>query len=323
MSDLEAAAALSPPEPDLEEMERRLGVVFRNRALLRHALIHKSLTNDLGESGLFSNERLEFLGDSVLGMLVSEQLFRAYPDRDEGQLTLLRSALVRASSLAEWARELDLGSFVMVGRGERRAGGRNREALLSSAFEAVLGAVFIDRGFTAARQLVLRFVEPQLAEVGERQVVDAKSRLQQVSQARFGVTPTYEVLDVSGAGHSPIFTVRVTAGGDVTAEAEGRSKQVAQQTAAATALATIEAMPVEPPADSSEIDQSSLIPDPREGIALTPQPPLRVRESGGDTRASSPAPAPRDVGEADNYATQRRGLEGEGLLELSADPPAP
>ena len=246
MYEADHAAAVSPPEPDLEEMERRLGVTFKNRALLRHALVHKSLTNDLGESGLLSNERLEFLGDSVLGMLVSEQLFRAYPDRDEGQLTLLRSALVRASSLAAWARELDLGAFVMVGRGESRAGGRNREALLSSAFEAVLGAVFIDRGFRAARQRVLRFVEPQLAEVGERQVVDAKSRLQQVSQARFSVTPTYEVLDVSGAGHSPVFTVKVTAGGDVTAVAEGRSKQTAQQTAAAEALATIEAMPVEP-----------------------------------------------------------------------------
>jgi len=244
MSDL---AVPQPAEPDLDELERRLGVTFKDRALLRQALIHKSLTNDLGESGLGSNERLEFLGDSVLGMLVSDQLFRAYPDRDEGQLTLLRSALVRASSLAEWARELDLGSFVMVGRGESRAGGRNRDALLSSAFEAVLGAVYMDRGFVAARRLLLRFLRPELSQIGERQVVDAKSRLQQVSQARFAVTPTYEVLDVSGTGHSPIFTIKVRAGGGVEAIAEGRSKQTAQQTAAAEALATIEAMPVEAP----------------------------------------------------------------------------
>ena len=244
MSDL---APLISQEPDLDEVERRLGVTFKNRALLRQALIHKSLTNDLGESGLGSNERLEFLGDSVLGMLVSEQLYRAYPDRDEGQLTLLRSALVRASSLAGWARQLDLGAFVMVGRGESRAGGRNRDALLSSAFEAVLGAVYIDRGFLAAKTLVLRFVRQDLHQVGQRQVIDAKSRLQQVSQARFAITPTYEVLDVSGAGHSPIFTVRVLAGGGVSAVAEGRSKQTAQQTAAAEALATIDAMPVELP----------------------------------------------------------------------------
>src|SRR3954447_7682525 len=158
MSDL---VPTMPPEPDLDELERRLGVTFKDRALLRHALIHKSLTNDLGESGLGSNERLEFLGDSVLGMMVSDQLFRAYPDRDEGQLTLLRSALVRASSLAAWARELDLGSFVLVGRGESRAGGQNRDALLSSAFEAVVGAVFLDQGFATARALILRFVRPE------------------------------------------------------------------------------------------------------------------------------------------------------------------
>src|SRR4051794_5804127 len=249
MSDPDISGQPRPEEPDLDELERRLGVAFKDRALLRHALIHKSLTNDLGESGLGFNERLEFLGDSVLGMMVSDQLFRAYPDRDEGQLTLLRSALVRASSLAEWARELDLGSFVMVGRGESRAGGRNRDALLSSAFEAVLGAVFIDRGYRVARSLLLRFLSKELGQVGERQVVDAKSRLQQISQARFSITPTYEVLDVTGAGHSPIFKIKVRAGGGVEAVGEGRSKQTAQQTAAAEALATIEAMPIpEPPA---------------------------------------------------------------------------
>src|SRR3954464_1776427 len=223
MSDPDISGQPRPEEPDLDELERRLGVAFKDRGLLRQALIHKSLTNDLGESGLGSNERLEFLGDSVLGMMVSDQLFRAYPDRDEGQLTLLRSALVRASSLADWARELDLGSFVMVGRGESRAGGRSRDALLSSAFEAVLGAVFIDRGYMVARALLLRFLKPELKRVGERQVVDAKSRLQQVSQARFAVTPTYEVLDVSGTGHSPIFKAIVRAGGGGEAIAERRS----------------------------------------------------------------------------------------------------
>src|SRR5436190_9949457 len=161
-------------EPDFDELEKRLGVVFKNRALLRHALVHKSLTNDLGVSGLDSNERLEFLGDSILGAIVSEQLYKRYPERDEGQLTLLRSALVRASSLAAWARDLDLGAFVLVGRGERRAGGRNRDALLSSSFEAVLGAVFLDRGFQAVRRLILRFVKPEIVRLAERQVIDAK-----------------------------------------------------------------------------------------------------------------------------------------------------
>jgi ribonuclease-3 len=276
MSDLEGA---HPAEPDLDELERRLDVAFKDRSLLRQALIHKSLTNDLGESGLGSNERLEFLGDAVLGMLVSEQLYRAYPDRDEGQLTLLRSALVRASSLADWARQLDLGSFVMVGRGESRAGGRSRDALLSGAFEAVLGAVYMDRGFRAARALVMRFLGQELTQVGERQVIDAKSRLQQVSQARFAITPTYEVLDVSGAGHSPIFTIKVRAGGGVEAVAEGRSKQTAQQTAAAEALATIEAMPVEP--DPAGADLESVAP-----------PANVVAESLADEPEPAEAPAP-------------------------------
>jgi ribonuclease III len=288
MSDPEISASA---EPDLDELERRIGVAFKDRALLRQALIHKSLTNDLGESGLGSNERLEFLGDSVLGMLVSEQLYRAYPDRDEGQLTLLRSALVRASSLAGWARELDLGSFVLVGRGESRAGGRNRDQLLSSAFEAVLGAVYIDRGFRAAKSLVIRFVGQELAEVGERQVVDAKSRLQQVSQARFSVTPTYEVLEVSGAGHSPIFTIRVLAGGGVSAVADGRSKQTAQQTAAAEALAIVEAMPVEPPPSQEAIEAGGLIESIRDDVARQADEleALNAIESAGPASSETPA----------------------------------
>ena len=159
----------------------------------------------------------------------------------EGQLTLLRSALVRTSTLASWARDLDLGSFVLVGRGEARGGGRDREPLLASTFEAIVGAVYLDRGFRAARQLVQRFAAQDVARLADRPVLDAKSRLQQVSQALYAVTPTYEVLDVSGLGHSPIFTVQVTAGGGIQTTAEGRSKQIAQQTAAAEALALLEA----------------------------------------------------------------------------------
>src|SRR3954452_3570746 len=168
------SADLPHGEPNLEELQRVLDVRFRDRTLLRHALIHKSLTNDLGASGLDSNERLEFLGDSILGAVVSRRLYEEYPDRDEGQLTLLRSALVRASSLAAWARELELGKFVLVGRGESRAGGQNRDALPSSAFEAVLGAVFLDQGFRSVQKLILRFVRPEIKRLAERQVIDAK-----------------------------------------------------------------------------------------------------------------------------------------------------
>ncbi|MCC6175363.1 MAG: ribonuclease III [Chloroflexi bacterium] len=298
------------PDVDLTGFEERLSVAFKNRSILRQALIHKSLTNDLGMSGLESNERLEFLGDAVLEVVVSEQLFRRFPDRDEGQLTLLRSALVRASSLAEWARELSLGEYVLIGRGEQRAGGRDRDALLSSAFEAVLGAVFVDRGFRVARSLVHRFVGPAVDRLGDRAVIDAKSRLQQVSQARFGVTPTYEVLGVTGEGHSPTFTVLVRAGGDVTATAEGKTKQGAQQTAAAEALTTIEGLetievlpgPME--ADSSDDTAPAEGADAANGVA-TP-------DDGESARAAGRAvgrPAPGSEGlDGDQSSSERTGL---------------
>jgi len=256
MSD--APAAFPPPEPmpepDLDEVEGRIGVTFKDRALLRQALIHKSHTNDLSLSGLESNERLEYLGDAVLGALVGEQLYRRFPDHDEGGLTQLRSMLVRGSTLAGWARELELGLFVLVSRGEDRAGGRSRDPLLSSAFEAILGAIYLDRGFRAAQAFVKRFVLPEIDRVADRPLLDAKSRVQMVSQARFSVTPTYEVIEVSGLGHSPIFTVRVRAGGDVEATAQALGKQAAQQAAAAEALAMLDALPPPEPADGETAD---------------------------------------------------------------------
>lgn len=252
------------PEPDLDEVERRVGVAFRDRALLRQALVHKSYTNDLGLSGLESNERLEYLGDAVLGALVAEQLYRRFPDRDEGQLTQFRSQLVRASTLAGWARQLELGALVLVSRGEDRAGGRSRDPLLSSAFEAILGAIYLDRGFRAAQGFVKRFVLPEMERVADKPMLDAKSRLQMTSQARFSVTPTYEVIEVTGLGHSPIFTVRVRAGGDIETTAQALGKQAAQQAAAADALARLEALPL---SESDTGDDEDASPARSDGIA--------------------------------------------------------
>ncbi len=228
------------PEPDYDALEERLGISFRDRALAKQALIHKSLTNEQGRSGLESNERLEFLGDAVLGAVVAEQLYQRFRDGDEGQLTLMRSALVRASTLADWARTLRLGELVLMGFGEHRHGGRDRDPLLARTFEAVLGALYVDRGYRTARRLVRAFVKKEIASLEGRSVLDSKSRLQQVSQALFGVTPTYEVLSVTGLGHSPVFNVKVAAGGGVEEIAEGRSKQIAQQTAATAALTVLE-----------------------------------------------------------------------------------
>lgn len=224
------------PTPEVGALEEALGIRFVDQALACLALIHKSLTNDYGRSGIYSNERLEFLGDAVVGASVAELLYDRFPERDEGELTLLRSALVRASSLAGWARDLGLNRLVLVGRGEARAGGLEREPLLASAFEAVVGAVYLDQGRDAAFQLVHSFTQRQIAGWAEAPVLDPKSRLQQVSQAHYAVTPTYEVLSVAGEGHSPTFTIEVTAGLGVKATATGRSKQAAQQAAATQAL---------------------------------------------------------------------------------------
>ncbi|HYU19265.1 MAG TPA: ribonuclease III [Chloroflexota bacterium] len=233
-------------EPDLEEVERRLGTTFKDPGLLRQALVHKSLTNELGLSGLASNERLEFLGDAVLGAVVAEQLYLRFPDHDEGQLTLLRSSMVRASTLADWARALDLGAFVLVGRGESRAGGRDRDPLLARTFEAVLGAMYLDRGHRAVRKLVRRFVRQEIARAADRPLLDAKSRLQQVSQALYGAAPMYEVIEVGGLGHSPVFTIQVSAGPSIRAVAQSCSKRGAQQKAAAEALAMLESITLPP-----------------------------------------------------------------------------
>ncbi|MFN8522613.1 MAG: ribonuclease III [Chloroflexota bacterium] len=227
------------PEPDVSDLERHLGVSFADRSIARQALIHKSLTNDYGRPGIDSNERLEFLGDAVVGEAIADLLYRKFPANDEGQLTLLRASLVRASTLARWARELHLGDLIQLGRGEHRTGGRDRDPLLASCFEAVVGAVYLDQGREAAFDLVQGFARDETAGWDGAPVLDAKSQLQQTSQAHYGVTPSYEVIEHTGPQHSPTFTIRVTAGLGVQAIGTGGSKQAAQQAAATAALAML------------------------------------------------------------------------------------
>lgn len=228
-------------EPDLALLERKLRVKFRDRGLLRHALIHKSYVNERPELHLTPNERLEFLGDAVLGAVAAHWLYELYPDAPEGDLTMLRSALVRQSTLAEWARMIDLGRFLLLGKGEAAGGGRQRATILARAFEAVVGAVYLDRGYARTARLLRRFLRGALGPSHEgRPMLDAKSRLQQVSQALFDVTPEYRVVEVSGPGHSPRFTVEVMAGPGMRALGTGGTKQSAQQAAAQAALELIE-----------------------------------------------------------------------------------
>jgi ribonuclease-3 len=186
---------------------------------------------------LESNERLEFLGDAVLGIVVAHRLFEARPESQEGELTVLRAWLVRQSTLARWARQVVLGPHLLLGRGEARGGGRDRPALLSRGFEALIGSIYLDGGLDAARGVLLPFIDQEIqAGFSPQRVVDAKSRLQQVSQARFEQTPVYSMVDHSGPGHAPMFVVEVKAGPEIVARGSGHSKRAAQQAAAHAAL---------------------------------------------------------------------------------------
>jgi ribonuclease III len=218
-------------------LSRTLDYSFRDLSLLQSALVHTSYVNERPGRGLESNERLEFLGDAVLGVVVAHRLYELRPESPEGELTVLRAWLVRQSTLARWGRQLGLGPHLLLGRGEARGGGRDRPALLSRAFEAVVGAVYLDGGVDAARTVLLPFIDHEVRTgFSPQRVVDAKSRLQQVTQARFESTPVYNLVDHSGPGHAPVFVVEVRAGPEINARGSGHSKRAAQQAAAHAAL---------------------------------------------------------------------------------------
>lgn len=222
----------------LAAVQEQLRVRFRKPALLRLALTHKSVANEAPESVLVEhNERLEFLGDAILGAVVADELYRAFPTATEGALTVMRAQLVRQSSLAELARRLHLEDHVILGRGEARAGGSQRESVLAACFEAIVGAIYLDRGERAARHLLAPFID-ELAQglTISSQASDPKSQLQHRAQLATGAPPTYRVLSQEGPDHSPSFTVEVEVLPDLRALGVGRSKQAAEQEAARRAL---------------------------------------------------------------------------------------
>jgi len=218
-------------------LAQALGYSFRDPALLQAALIHTSYVNERPGRGLESNERLEFLGDAVLGVVVAHRLYELHPESAEGELTVLRAWLVRQSTLARWGRQVSVGPHLLLGRGEARGGGRDRPALVSRGFEALIGSIYLDGGLDAARAVLLPFIDHDIqAGFSPQRVVDAKSRLQHVTQARFESTPIYNVVDHSGPGHAPMFVVEVKAGPEILARGTGHSKRAAQQAAAHAAL---------------------------------------------------------------------------------------
>jgi ribonuclease-3 len=240
---------------ELSKLQRRLRIKFRNPEVLAQALVHRSYLNEAVEPGVVSNERLEFLGDAVLGLVMAGWLFTRYPDVPEGRLTELRSHLVKGESLALVAARLGLGEFMRLGRGEDATGGRTRPLNLARLLEAVIGAVFVDKGFRVTERWLLRLLEPELAALGGGELPeDAKSRLQHTAQLLYSTTPRYHVISTEGPDHDKLFTVEVLVGQRPLAAGRGRSKRLAEREAAEAALVAIAAEHPELPVLSAESD---------------------------------------------------------------------
>ena len=230
-------ALLIKNKEQLHEFEQHLGYPFQDRVLLQEAFIHSSYAFEQGNDLTKDNENFEFLGDAVLDLVVGHGLFRQYPHMNEGELTQLRSALVKESHLALMAREVGMGPLLLLGRGEDHSGGRKKDSILSCGFEALVGAIFLDGGYTAAEAVVSKWLAPWYEErrTGLTQA-DAKSKLQEMLQALFNEGPVYELQSVSGPDHDRTFVFTVTFREQVLAHGEAGNKKKAQQNAAAQAI---------------------------------------------------------------------------------------
>lgn len=221
----------------IRETEARLGLEFKDHSLLERALTHRSFLNENPDQALEDNERLEFLGDAVLDFVVGAYLYHRFPEMNEGELTVLRAALVRTRTLASFAREIGIGPSLRLGYGEAESGGRERLPILCAAFEAVVGAIFLDRGLAVVEAWVHELIAPALEQImsvsGHK---DAKSEFQIWAQARFNTTPNYRVLASEGPDHDKTFTVAVEVDGNIWGVGNGPSKQAAAQAAAGSAL---------------------------------------------------------------------------------------
>jgi ribonuclease-3 len=222
------------------DLAARLGLSFHDPSLLEQALTHSSYVNEHPEAPPLGNERLEFLGDAVLSLIISEAVWDRHPDEHEGQLTTRRAAIVSARGLAALATRIDLGSYVVLGQGAARSHEDARDSVLASAFEAVVAAVHLDLGFEAARDLVLSIAQPELEATGEPADLKApKSRLQEYAYRISGRPPTYRIVNVEGPDHDRRYVVGVAVGGRALARGEGRNRRDAETAAASAALAQL------------------------------------------------------------------------------------
>ncbi|MBQ7485342.1 MAG: ribonuclease III [Oscillospiraceae bacterium] len=225
----------------MKALEERLGYTFRRKELLENAMIHSSYANEHRGAGFHSNERLEFLGDAVLGLVSGEFLFRRHKDAPEGELTRLRAALVCEESLHEVAQELGLGAYLKLGKGEENGGGRTRPSILADAVESVFAAVYLDGGMDAARELIHRVLLVREHEQAvEQRRLDYKTALQELVQRKQGQILRYEMVDSSGPDHAKTFTFRVLLNDETVGTGFGHSKKEAEQAAAHAALETLQ-----------------------------------------------------------------------------------
>ena len=306
------AALASDPAQDaerrLDELQERLRVRFRNRALLREAMTHASWVNERGETGA-DNERLEYLGDAVLELVAGEYLFRRFPTYDEGQLTQLRSSLVNTQALAKLGEQLQLGETLRMGRGAAKTGARRLTSLLANAFEALIGAAFLDQGYRVAGRIFLS----RIGDLRDWTDTNFKGRLQALAQERFGSAPAYRIVATGGPGHSREYVAEAVLDQDrVLGVGRGGTKQAAQQAAARAAIDALTAPPPGPrrrrrrgsrtaggtaaPLGSAAPGSDPSGPEPADGGAPRPDP------AGGPALrpalAETPAPRP-DAGEID------------------------
>lgn len=224
----------------INELENNLGIVFKNKEHLINALTHRSYLNEHKDIKVH-NERLEFLGDAVLELIVSDYLFNKFPNRSEGDLTSFRSALVKTESLADTARKLGIGESLLLSKGEEDTGGRTKDYLLANTFEAIIGAIYIDQGYEKCKEFVYTHLIPKLNDIiKNRSDIDNKTRIQEITQAKYKVTPVYEVIHEEGPDHNKKFTVVVKINNKVIGKGVGKSKQKAQEQAALNGIEYLE-----------------------------------------------------------------------------------
>ncbi len=222
---------------DFSILETNIGITFKNKDLLKQAFIHRSYLNENRTVKLEHNERLEFLGDAVLELVITDYLYKKYPEKNEGDLTAYRSSLVNSNTLSDVAEKIGLNPFLLLSKGEAKDTGRARQFILANTFEALVGAIYIDQGYDSANTFIASQLFGLIEEIIEKnKYIDSKSKFQEQAQEKVGITPAYKLIKETGPDHNKIFTVGVYLREDLVVTGDGKSKQEAEQDAAEKAL---------------------------------------------------------------------------------------